>query len=236
MIQPSREKWYNMRYARKETIMADAFSFVPFKREDHIYHNEAFAELCKDAVRAFNGTPVCELPPPRFTGSGVYAIYCTAKKGIYERYGNKVNRMGYNVPIYVGKAVPKGWRQSRTAGVETDNGSALRSRLVHHSKTILAVDNLKLADFACRFMIFSGSSVYMISAVEAALIAEYTPLWNAVIDGFGNNDPGGKRMGGIVPKWHILHKGVKWALRMTGPRVDVRKVQKSVMDYMMGLR
>ena len=154
--------------------MAKDFSFVPFKREDHVYHNEAFAELCKDAVRAFNGTPVCELPPPRFTGSGVYAIYCTAKKGIYERYGNKVNRMGYNVPIYVGKAVPKGWRQSRTAGVETDNGSALRSRLVHHSKTILAVDNLNLEDFACRFMIFSGGSVDMIAAVEAALIAEYS--------------------------------------------------------------
>ena len=43
-------------------------------------------------------------------------------------------------------------------------------------------------------MIFSGSSVDMIAAVEAALIAEYTPLWNAVIDGFGNNPPGGKRM------------------------------------------
>lgn len=28
------------------------------------------------------------------------------RKGIYERYGNKVNRMGYNVPIYVGNAVP----------------------------------------------------------------------------------------------------------------------------------
>jgi hypothetical protein len=48
--------------------MAKDFAFVPFKREDHIYHNEAFAELCKDAVRAFNGTPVCELPPPAFYG------------------------------------------------------------------------------------------------------------------------------------------------------------------------
>lgn len=216
--------------------MRAGFSFVPFKREDHVYHNEAFAELCKDAVRAFNGTPVCELPPPRFTGSGVYALYCTAKKGLYERYGNKVNRMGYNVPIYVGKAVPQGWRQSRTAGMATDKGTELRSRLVHHSKTILAVENLELSDFACRFMIFSGASVDMIAAVEAALIAEYTPLWNTVIDGFGNNDPGGKRMGGVVPKWHILHKGVKWAAKMTGPRADVRKVQKSVMDYMMGLR
>ena len=85
-------------------------------------------------------------------------------------------------------------------------------------------------------MIFSGASVDMISAVEAALIAEYTPLWNAVIDGFGNNPPGDKRMGGIVPKWHILHKGVKWASQMTGHRANVRSIQKSVMDYMMGLR
>lgn len=84
--------------------MRKSFPFIPFKVEDHVYRNEAFAELCNDAVRAFNGTPVCELPPPRFAGSGVYAIYCTAKTGLYERYGNKVNRRGYNVPIYVGKA------------------------------------------------------------------------------------------------------------------------------------
>lgn len=221
---------------KKKSNMKDCFPFIPFKVEDHVYHNEAFAELCKDAVRAFNGTPVCALPPPRFAGSGVYAIYCTAKTGLYERYGNKVNRMGYNVPIYVGKAVPQGWRQSRTAGIDTDKGNSLRGRLLHHSKTITAAENLDLKDFACRFMIFSGASVDMIAAVEASLIAEYTPLWNTVIDGFGNNDPGARRMGGVVPKWHILHKGVKWASQMTGQRANVRTIQKSVMDYMMGLR
>ena len=43
--------------------MAKLFPFVHFKREDHLYSNDAFAELCKDAVRAFNGTPVCECRP-----------------------------------------------------------------------------------------------------------------------------------------------------------------------------
>lgn len=215
--------------------MAKLFPFVHFKREDHLYSNDAFAELCKDAVRAFNGTPVCEMPPPTFKGAGVYAIYCTATTGLYERYGNKVNRMGYNVPIYVGKAVPKGWRQSRIAGIENKD-STLRARLAKHARTICAARDLDIDDFACRFMIFSGDSVDMIAAVEAALISEYRPLWNTVIDGFGNNDPGGKRMDGEVPQWHIIHKGVDWALKMTGPRKSVAKVKKSIMDYMMGLR
>ena len=214
--------------------MARLFEFVPFKVEDHMYSNEAFAELCKDAVRAFNGTPVCGMPPPSFSGAGVYAIYCTATEGIYERYGNKANRLGYNRPIYVGKAVPKGWRQSRTAGQSTKD-SSLRGRLAKHTRTICAATDLDIEDFACRFMIFSGGSEDMIAAVEAALIAEYRPLWNTVIDGFGNNNPGKERMSGEVPQWHILHKGVEWAKRMTGVRKSVASIRKSVMDYMMGL-
>jgi hypothetical protein len=35
-----------------------------FDRKKHLYKNEAFAELVKDAVRFFNGTPVHTLPPP----------------------------------------------------------------------------------------------------------------------------------------------------------------------------
>jgi hypothetical protein len=43
-----------------------------FDRSKHIYKNDAFVELVKDAVRFFNGTPVHTLPPPeRFFGVGV---------------------------------------------------------------------------------------------------------------------------------------------------------------------
>ncbi|HFC1301041.1 TPA: hypothetical protein ACFB8A_001696 [Neisseria gonorrhoeae] len=46
-----------------------------FDRSKHIYHNEAFVELVKDAIRFFHGTPVHTLPPPKqFKGAGVYAI------------------------------------------------------------------------------------------------------------------------------------------------------------------
>jgi hypothetical protein len=39
-------------------------------------------------------------------------------------------------------------------------------------------------------MFFEGETQNMIAAVEAALIAEKTPLWNSVVDGFGNHAPG----------------------------------------------
>ncbi|WP_129631450.1 DNA (cytosine-5-)-methyltransferase [Candidatus Oscillochloris fontis] len=87
-----------------------------FERNKHIYHNEAFAELIKDAVRFFNGTPVHCLPPPeRFSGTGVYALYYTGSNPIYKRYA-ELNRLSYDFPIYVGKAVPTGWRQSSSLG------------------------------------------------------------------------------------------------------------------------
>jgi len=78
-----------------------------FDRSKHVYKNDAFAELVKDAVRFFNGTPVHTLPPPgSFLGTGVYALYYTGRNPLYKRYAD-LNRLSYDFPIYVGKAVPK---------------------------------------------------------------------------------------------------------------------------------
>lgn len=35
-----------------------------FDRSEHVYRNDSFLELIKDAVRFFSGTPVHSLPPP----------------------------------------------------------------------------------------------------------------------------------------------------------------------------
>ena len=60
----------------------------PFDRQKHIYRNDAFVELVKDAVRFFNGTPVVSLPPPEtFLGTGVYALYYIGKHPLYAKYG-----------------------------------------------------------------------------------------------------------------------------------------------------
>jgi hypothetical protein len=77
-----------------------------FDRSEHVYKNDAFAELVKDAIRFFNGTPVHTRPPlESFHGTGVYAIYYTGKNSIYKKYAG-LNWLSYSYPIYVGKAVP----------------------------------------------------------------------------------------------------------------------------------
>lgn len=70
-----------------------------FDRRKHVYRNDAFVELVKDAVRFFNGTPVHTLPPPEsFLGTGVYALYYIGKYPIYNRYAD-LNRLSYRYPI-----------------------------------------------------------------------------------------------------------------------------------------
>ena len=169
----------------------------PFDRSKHVYANDAFVELVKDAIRFFNGTPVHALPPPeRFLGTGVYAIYYTGKAEPYAQYA-ELNRLAYDFPIYVGKAVPKGWRQSRRADSSKKQSSELYSRLREHARSIIAVDNLSVDDFSCRFMIFEGASSDMIGTFEASIIKWKRPLWNSYLDGFGNHNPGRGRFGTV---------------------------------------
>lgn len=206
-----------------------------FKREEHVYVNNEFSELLKDAVRFFHGTPVLSIPlEESFKGAGVYAIYCISKKGLYKTYGEKINRLSYDVPIYVGKAVPSGWRQNRIT--EETAGTALYSRLRQHAESIKYGKGLSLNDFVCRFAILEGETANMIAALEAAVIAEHTPLWNSVIDGFGNHDPGKKRVSGKRPQWDCLHPGRPWAMRMTGEEFPVSELKRRVTDYLVGVR
>ncbi len=75
----------------------------------HIFCSPEFDELIKDTIRFFNGTPIQPLPPLEvFNGAGVYALYYIGKTGIYSPF-YEINRTEYRQPIYVGKAVPRGW-------------------------------------------------------------------------------------------------------------------------------
>ncbi len=187
-----------------------------FDRKKHVYKNDAFVELVKDAIRFFNGTPVQPLPPPeKFLGTGIYALYYTGHADPYSKYA-KMNRLAYDFPIYLGKAVPAGWRQSRTEHTHDKNTSELYSRLNQHANSITAVESLSVADFTCRFMILEGASSDMIGTLEAAVIKWKKPLWNSFLDGFGNHDPGKGRYEQAKSNWDVVHPGRKWADRCNG--------------------
>jgi hypothetical protein len=204
----------------------------PFDRSKHLYRNEAFAELVKDAVRFFNGTPVHPIPPAEsFLGTGVYALYYTGKNPLYTKYA-ELNRLAYSYPIYVGKAVPKGWRQARTSDNLLNQSRELAGRLREHGRSISVGAELALEDFMCRFVIFEADGSDMIGTIEAALIRLNTPLWNTVVDGFGNHDPGSGRYGQAKSDWDVIHEGRAWANKCNGVPTEKNVIVANILRHL----
>ena len=203
-----------------------------FKREEHVYASNAFEEIIKDTIRFFNGTPVVDLPlSEKFHGTGVYAIYYIGKFNLYKEIAER-NRIEFALPIYVGKAVPRGWRQARVEDQYGKKSYELNGRLKEHSRSIDQTNNLELADFCCRFMILEGSASSLIGTVEAALIRYYEPLWNTQLDGFGNHDPGKGRYNQAKSDWDVTHPGRPWADRLLGESNDPNVVEEQIAEYL----
>ena len=141
-----------------------------FKREEHVYVNNEFSELLKDAVRFFQGTPVLSLPlEESFKGAGVYAIYCISKKGLYKTYGEKINRLSYDVPIYVGKAVPSG---------RLFSSLSLNEQLDFWQSRFRTTLMMSQDDFAFRVLPIEDQSLQ--DHLFKTLIGLYRPVWNRI--------------------------------------------------------
>ncbi|MBK9991470.1 MAG: Eco29kI family restriction endonuclease [Verrucomicrobia bacterium] len=205
----------------------------PFDRSKHVYRNDTLVELVKDAVRFFNGTPVHTLPPPeKFLGTGVYALYYTGKNPLYTKYA-EINRLEYSAAIYVGKAVPKGWRQSRSSDNSSAQSNELFGRLREHSRNIKTVSasGLSLEDFRCRFVICEDTGSDMIGTIEAALIKLNRPLWNSSLDGFGNHTPGRGRFRQARSDWDVIHPGRAWAVKCKGQPRSQSDILKDIAAH-----
>ena len=201
---------------------------ITFDRTKHLYTNNAFSELVKDAVRFSNGTPVHSLPlTENFFGTGVYALYYIGQNAVYEKYA-VLNRLAYTHPIYVGKAVPKGWRQARITDSELNQSRELHNRLREHSKNITIGAGISIEEFRCRFVIFED----MISTIEAALIKLNQPLWNVAVDGFGNHDPGRGRYEQAKSAWDVIHPGRAWADRCNGIHKDENMIFETIVHHL----
>jgi len=140
--------------------------------------------------------------------------------------------MEFSLPIYVGKAVPQGWRQARNIENENTISYELFNRLREHSKSISQVMSLNVGDFHCRFMILESETSSMIGTVEAALIRFYRPLWNTQVDGFGNHDPGKGRYNQARSEWDVLHPGRNWVEKCLGESPNPESIRKKIAQYL----
>ena len=177
-----------------------------------------------DAIFRQEVYPLKELKP--FNGAGVYAIYYNGDFSLYEKISEK-NRTNFTQPIYAGKAVPEGARKGGL-GLDVPLGEFLYKRLKEHRKSIEAANNLSIAHFYCRFLVVDD---IWIPLGESLLIERTRPLWNIVLDGFGNHDPGGGRYNQQRSAWDVVHPGRQWAKKLQEGK-EKEEISKRIMEFL----
>ena len=183
------------------------------------YNPLSLDELGRNAVRALMAYPTDTLPPAEtFDGAGVYALHYTGLHPAYRALGD--------APIYVGKADPPGRRQGRSSAQR--ESSVLYQRLAHHARSIGAARNLRLSDFSCRWLVLDP---VWIGLTEQVLIAQYEPIWNVVVDGFGNNDPGRGRWNQRRSQWDTLHPGRDWAFNLQDRGETEAEILAAIVEH-----
>ncbi len=196
--------------------------------DTYTFKSPQLKDVLGGAVDFFLSRPFSVLPPDfRFNGPGVYGLYYSGNFELYEKL-SQLNNSGHYLPIYIGKAVPPGWR---TARIMSTDEQVLHRRLREHVKSISRCSNLDVADFKCKFVILNGLESGLIVPLEAELIRKYTPLWNSIVDGFGNHDPGSGRYGQAKSEWDIVHPGRIWVDRLTGASPIQDNVHSKIETY-----
>jgi len=176
------------------------------------------AESIVRELLAAEPEPLGELQP--FIGAGIYLIYYCGKFLLYKALAT------LDHPIYVGQAVSPGGRKGGFS--EITNSPALFNRISQHAASIRQAENLDIADFTCRYLVVDE---FWISLAESLLIESYQPLWNVVVDGFGNHDPGAGRHQGKRPSWDTLHPGRPWAAKLQPSALDMSQIEAKVANH-----
>ncbi len=158
-----------------------------------------------------------------FEGAGIYALYY---RGPFEAY-RAISGARCRLPIYVGKAVPAGARKGAD-GLAPRAGRVLYNRLRQHRATIEQAENLIPSDFKCRFLVVKE---VWIPLAEQVLVNQFKPVWNTVLDGFGNHPPGSGRRAMRRPRWDIVHPGREWAARLEA-REDAEAILAEVRAHL----
>jgi hypothetical protein len=186
--------------------------------------------LGESVAKALLARQVSDLPPSEtFVGAGIYALYYTGPFPAYRKVTSRNTKDQWASPIYVGKAVPPGARKGGY-GLDQSPGEVLYRRLKEHSESIDQAENLSLSDFKCRYLIVDD---IWIPLGESLLISMFSPLWNQILDGFGNHDPGAGRYNQQRSSWDVVHPGRPWAKKLK-PNLRSRDEILKVIDKFLG--
>jgi hypothetical protein len=192
------------------------------------YNPLDYANLTKSCVEELLRRPLHRLPiASPFTGAGIYALFYNGNFGPYQH--EQIRSRDFTRPIYVGKAVPSGARKGLA---RQSAGTPLFNRIRQHTASIAAAGTLRVDDFACRYLVVTPLWITM---AERFLLEHYQPIWNVILDGFGNHDPGSGRYKGEITWWDALHPGRSWASRLAQTRT-APAAKKRLREFLDGKR
>jgi hypothetical protein len=193
---------------------------VPFNPLDKRHLGESVAQ----AMLRQPTVPMAKIE--NFDGAGIYAIYYHGSFPAYKLLSSWNKEGQCKAPIYIGKAVPKGARKGND--LSANPGRVLLSRLLQHLRSIEEATNLSVEDFSCRYLVVDD---IWIPLGESLLIARFAPIWNSLIDGFGNHDPGKGRHAGLRPRWDVLHPGRSWADKCQPRYESPEQIETEALEF-----
>lgn len=193
---------------------------------DHPYNPLDRDSLAASVAEAAGRQPYFSLSEVEsVTGAGVYLIYYTGPFSAYRLLSEAPGKE----PIYTGKAVPSGSRKGGLDLTAASSSDALRARLRTHARSINAAENLEVADFLCQAL---PVDEIFIALGERGLIQRFRPVWNAIIDGFGNHDPGRGRHKGVRSRWDTLHPGRPWVSNFPPRQETAAAISRDAEEYL----
>lgn len=167
-----------------------------------------------------------------FSATATYVIYCAREFEPYQPISDANRNQKWERPIYVGEATRKGGRKGGVLA-EGPQGKAIFERLGNHAESIRSVPNLKIEEFWCRYLVLKD---FFIPLCESLLIDRYKPIWNRLVDGFGNKDVGvARRATQQKSMWDVLHPGR--AIAAGGPNKrfpDAESVVQEIHKFFAG--
>ncbi len=195
-----------------------------------VFNPLSFESLSNSIARELALAPTYPLEDlPHFEGPGIYALYYT---GDYEAYAPiaEANRAkAGSWPIYIGKAEASTRKGETVKAPDDYSGDALFKRLRNHAKSIDLATNLSTADFHVRALVLAYVWVPM---AETSAISMYRPLWNTLIDGFGNHDPGSGRYNQMRSRWDTLHPGRKWSNKLQPNAFSAEQIGLEALNWL----
>ena len=195
-----------------------------------IFDPLSYENLGASISRALDDQPLVRLDEvSSFDGVGIYALYYVGGFPAYRLLSEANQQTPGSWAIYVGKAEAENARKGDPNQASSLDGPKLYNRIMQHKRSIHSAQNLDSSHFMVRFLTIAPTWV---SLAEVIAIRMHKPLWNSIIDGLGNHDPGAGRRQGMRPRWDTLHPGRTWADTLQPRTETADDIMQDAISYL----